>query len=501
MRGSGAFLLVAGGGQRQSFQVVTFWSVPAFARSNFLPHTTMKITPVRGLLLVGALCASVLQSQAQVVTLRATLSGAQEVPAVNSPGKGEAIMFYDLASNTFDLVVALEDLTNTIRDSHIHEAPAGVNGQVKAPLGDEANYQRVGNRINATFRGVKYTGDRNQVLRSGLYYNVHTPQNTGGEIRGQLIPQPVRLVANLDVAQEAASNPTINFSNVNSFGGAVLLFDPVTNKLSIRHSLFNYVNTFTNSHVHEAPPGQNGGTRIDLGTSATAGSYNSTNGHIAGAHENLDVPAAVVMPLVMGGTYLNYHSNVFPGGQLRGQITVSSDLPNTRMANLSARGFVGTGDQVLIGGLVITGTEPVRTLITAKGPSLTALGVSGAVANPRLELRDSAGRVIATNDDIGPAVAGSELSRIQGAPANPQEAALVVVLPPGNYTAIVSAASGTGVALLETYDLRGQTSANVMALRAPAANAPAKMATSSPKAAATVELCATPVPVAVAMRE
>jgi hypothetical protein len=148
----------------------------------------------------------------------------------------------------------------------------------------------------------------------------------------------------------------------------------------------------------------------------------------------------------------------------------------------------GAGDQVLIGGLSISGTEPVRTLITAKGPSLTAFGVTGAVANPRLELYDSAGRLIAFNDDVGAIPAGSELSRIPGVPVNPVEAALVVVLPPGNYTAHVSAPSGTGVALLEINDLRslGEAGIAVSSLPGPTRQAVSPLAS---VAKAALEFC------------
>lgn len=473
--------------------------------ANFLPHTTMKITPVRGLLFVGALCASVIASRAQVVELRATLNAAQEVaPNLStSPATGTAIMHYYPATNTFDLMVSITGMSNTATASHIHEAPAGANGGVVTNLGAEAVYTRSGNNLTATFTNVRHGGDPVKLLQAGAYYNIHSAQFPGGEIRGQLLAQPVRLVALLDTAQEQAAFPAVNLAGVNNFGGAVMTYDPVTNQISIRHSLFNFTNPFTNSHIHTGAPGISGGVNTQLGTSATAGAYNSANGHISGNHENITYGGNPI-ELLTGRNYLNYHSQTFPNGQLRGQITVANETPSTRLANLSARGFVGTGDQVLIGGLVVTGAEPVRVMITAKGPSLTALGVSGAVANPRLELRDSAGRLIASNDDVGPAVTGSELSRIQGAPTNPSEAALVIVLPPGNYTAIVAAATGTGIALLETYDLRGQSASNVLAMRAPAAPAAAaaKLASAAtgPAAQAAVELCAVPL-AAVAMKE
>jgi hypothetical protein len=93
-------------------------------------------------------------------------------------------------------------------------------------------------------------------------------------------------------------------------------------------------------------------------------------------------------------------------------------------------------------------------LITAKGPSLSAYGLSSVLANPRLAVYDSAGRQIAVNDDVGTPAAGSDLAITPGVPTNPLESAMALVLPPGNYTAIVSGNGGTGIALLEITDMR-----------------------------------------------
>ena len=175
---------------------------------------------------------------------------------------------------------------------------------------------------------------------------------------------------------------------------------------------------------------------------------------------------------------------------MRGIITVSSETLNTRMGNLSTRAFVGAGDQVLIGGISIQGAEPVRVLITAKGPSLTAFGVAGALANPRLSLRDSAGREIASNDDIGPISSGSEFSGVPNVPTNPLESALLVVLPPGNYTAIVSATAGTGVALVEAYDLRNLSRTLFISSLEPARAASPTQGLASTAARGLIELCA-----------
>jgi hypothetical protein len=459
----------------------------------------MKITLVRGLLFFGALCASLVGLRAQVIELRATINAAQENPATSSPATGTAIMLYDVRANTFDLIVSISGMTNLATNSHIHEGAAGVNGPVVTGLGAEAVYTRTGSNLTATFRNITHTGDKLKLIQGGAYYNIHSAQFPGGEIRGQLIARPVRLVANLDVAQEAAAFPALNFAGVNNFGAAVFLYDPTANTISIRHSLYNFSSTFTNSHIHTGAPGVSGGVNTQLGTSATAGAYSSANGLISGAHDAVPY-AGNPIELLTGLNYINYHSQAFSGGQLRGQITVSGEALNSRMGNLATRGFVGTGDQLLIAGISIQGTEPVRVLVTAKGPSLTAFGVAGALANPRLALFDSAGRQIAANDDVG-VTTGTELARIPGVPTNALESALVVVLPPGNYTAQVSAATGTGVAIVEAYDLR-----NLPANLAIAAVEPARAASRTEGLASAngsgvpPELCAAVPLVVVAVR-
>lgn len=410
-------------------------------------------TPVRVLLLLAAFAASAATALSQVIELRATINAAQEVPATTSPATGSAIMFYDLRTNKFDLLVSISNMSNLATNSHLHEAAAGTNGGPVTGLGGETAYTRSGNNLTATFRDVTYGGDRLKLIQGGAYYNIHSVQFPGGEVRGQLVPQPVRLVANMDVAQEQAAFPNVNLSSLNDFGGAIMFYDPVAHTVRLRLSLFNFNNTFSNSHFHTGAPGVSGGVAVGLGNNPNAGGFNNTNGYIAGTFD-MAMGTTDPIALLTGGTYLNFHSTTFSGGELRGQVRVSEELPSSRLANISVRGFVGTGEQVLIQGFHITGPDPVRVLITAKGPSLSAFGVSGALANPVLSLHDSAGRQIALNDNIGTVAAGSELASIRGVPSNTNESALLVVLPPGNYSAMVSAASGTGVALLEVTDLR-----------------------------------------------
>ena len=413
----------------------------------------MKIPPVRRILIAGALCALAASAAAQVVEFRATINQAQENPATGSPASGNAIMFYNVGTNTFDLMVSISGMANPATASHIHEGAVGANGPVVTNLGADAVYTRSGSNLTATFRDVRHLGSPLTLLQGGAYYNIHSAQFPGGEVRGQLMARPVRLVARLDVAQEAAAMPNLNFAGLNDFGGAVMLYNPTTNQISLRSSVYNFNNTFNNSHFHTGAPGVSGPVVHNLGNNPNAGIYSNTSGAIQGSFDGAYLGDPLV--LLSGGAYLNYHSaGMFSGGELRGQVTVANEVPSTRFINLAARGFVGPGDQSLISGIVVNGTEPVRTLIVAKGPSLAAFGVTGALANPRLTLYDAANRQIATNDDVGTVAAGSELASIPGVPTNSVESALVVVLPPGNYTAVVSAATGTGIALLEVSDLR-----------------------------------------------
>jgi hypothetical protein len=132
------------------------------------------------------------------------------------------------------------------------------------------------------------------------------------------------------------------------------------------------------------------------------------------------------------------------------------------LANISARGFVQTGDNVMIGGFIVV-TQPTRVIIRAIGPSLTRLGVPDALANPTLELHDHTQAVIGRNDDwqrteIGGIIASDQVTEIQNshlAPTNPAESAIIATLQPGSYTAIVRGVNNTtGNALVEVYALQ-----------------------------------------------
>jgi hypothetical protein len=123
---------------------------------------------------------------------------------------------------------------------------------------------------------------------------------------------------------------------------------------------------------------------------------------------------------------------------------------DSRLANISTRGFVETGDNVLIGGLIVVGENPLRAIVRAMGPSLP---VPGALEDPVLELYDGNGGLVAVNynwrDDQEAEIVATGIP-----PSNDLEAAIVRDFAPGNYTAIVRGLNNTtGTALVEAYDL------------------------------------------------
>lgn len=164
--------------------------------------------------------------------------------------------------------------------------------------------------------------------------------------------------------------------------------------------------------------------------------------------------SAVMVTLAPG----NYTAVVtgYSGGTGSGLVEAyEMDSNSTRLVNISTRGRVGAVNEPMIGGLIAQGGAK-KVIIRALGPSLGtgANAITGALADPVLELRDTSGNLLAVNDDWAN---GSQVSEILAStipPVNPLESAIVATLGGGNYTAIVRGVDGTsGIALVEVFDL------------------------------------------------
>jgi hypothetical protein len=175
----------------------------------------------------------------------------------------------------------------------------------------------------------------------------------------------------------------------------------------------------------------------------------TTSGALARRAEHIAVWTGSEM-IVWGG-YVEENGigmELHTGGKLCGQ---STPTPVTLLGNVATRLRVETGDNVLIGGFIVIGTEPKKIIVRAIGPST---GLTGTLVDPILELRDSSGALIGSNDNWR-TTQEQEIIATGLSPIDDSESALVQTLPANAaYTAIVrGAGNGTGIGLVEIYDL------------------------------------------------
>jgi hypothetical protein len=170
--------------------------------------------------------------------------------------------------------------------------------------------------------------------------------------------------------------------------------------------------------------------------------------------------SVAALTLTPGAYTVHVQNQDNTGGILLTEVyEVDRDSDVIRFINLSARGSSGTGEKVLIGGFIIQGDGPVPVMIRGLGPALTKYNVPNTLPDPRLRVYNSSQTVIAENDNWSAADVSSATASVGAAElaAGSKDAAIVLTLNPGAYTAIVSDVNGaTGNGLIEIFDLRTQ---------------------------------------------
>lgn len=165
--------------------------------------------------------------------------------------------------------------------------------------------------------------------------------------------------------------------------------------------------------------------------------------------------------LVSGKTYIfavsAYNTAGVEGSYSAPIIVFANAVPEggqrATLDNISSRAFVRTGDNVMIGGFIVQGDTPKTVVLRAIGPSLGAAGVTGAMSDPVLDVRDASGTLLVSNDSWA-GVDAAALTDLGLAPTDRREPAVILTLPAGAYSAIVHGnGSGRGVALFELYNL------------------------------------------------
>ncbi len=160
------------------------------------------------------------------------------------------------------------------------------------------------------------------------------------------------------------------------------------------------------------------------------------------------------MPIFFGMTSIPRLRDIFRSPPPPSTLLNGTAQPPAQALNLSSRLNVGTGDNVLIEGLIVTGSGSKRVLVRGLGPSLTVDGMplDNTLANPRLELYQGNTLIQSNNDWKDTQQTAIEATGV--APTNDLESALIATLDPGEYTVILRGEnSGTGIGLVEAYDL------------------------------------------------
>ncbi|KAA0231755.1 CHRD domain-containing protein [candidate division KSB1 bacterium] len=295
------------------------------------------------------------------MVFHAVLNGAQENPAVttNASGGGRFVLNADHTELSFKIKVA--NLSGPIAAAHFHNAAAGVNGPVVR---------------NITFTDTVATGvwsstDATQpltpellgeLLAGNLYVNVHTAANPGGEIRGQVRSGvTIDFAANLDGSQE---NPPVT---TESAGVGTFTLNAGGDELVYNISVTGFSSAFQAAHFHLADRGKNGPVVRGLAVTenAAVGVWKSTDAQ--------PLTPDLVVELLAGQLYVNFHTANNPGGEIRGQVIPGAQaIMPMSIARQTANGIVVTVEGI------VTRAEGRAAIFQDATAGLMAFQTSGA---------------------------------------------------------------------------------------------------------------------------
>lgn len=237
--------------------------------------------------------------------IAARLSGGQEVPAVSTDAVGVTALLINENRDEITLNASANGLSGPITGAHIHEAPAGENGDVVFDLTSFIT----GNRIKATL--TDFTSEQlSKFMTNAFYLNVHTEENPGGELRAQLtLEKDLTYRTDLDGDQEV---PVVS---TDAYGVGTFNLTNVLNTLEVNVMVSGLSGPITGAHLHNAVMGENGDVIQDL-TPMIKGNQ------IQGTVNATDYLEA----LKAGEIYINVHTEENPAGEIRGQLMLDGNL-------------------------------------------------------------------------------------------------------------------------------------------------------------------------------
>ncbi len=293
------------------------------------------------LLLAACLALLGLQPASAQTAFAVVLDGSQEQPPSATSQNGSGSLLFDPFTKMLSYQFAISGVTGTFVSATLEDAPLATVGPIVATLSGNGNsFSGVVGPLSATLES--------ELLASSLYINVRSSAFANGEIRGQIAPARDRYAVICSAANESPPTPSTGIAS-----GTLTL--TATNQLIYDITYSGLISPYTISHIHNAPPGTNGGIVFFL--------QQTSPGHIQG----ITTPVATKgLPFLRCGRfYINIHSALFQSGEIRGQI-----LPT----------FLGYG-----AGCAASGSSGIAPTLSGDGiatPGGTiTIAIGGGVAN------------------------------------------------------------------------------------------------------------------------
>lgn len=248
-------------------------------------------------------------------TFAGVLEGAQENPPVTTSATGVATAIYNADTGELTVGATYSDLSAPPSAAHVHNAPIGTNGGVLFGLtvcGTAASGRAAGQAILSS-------SEATALLNGDLYVNIHNSNNTGGEVRAQLLLQQTQLVGKLEGSQEVPPVTTTGSGKVAAY------YNHNNMGVTVRGTFENLMSNPNNAHIHTAPTGTSGGVVVGLTFTG-----NASSGTIGGGG-TFTGPQAT--SFLNGDTYVNLHTVNNGSGELRAQLGTSTNALPLELLN------------------------------------------------------------------------------------------------------------------------------------------------------------------------
>jgi len=305
--------------------------------------------------------------QSQTTYLKAVLDGSQQVPANASAASGVVIVKYDMMTKFLELTGDYQNLTDAASAAHIHSpAPIGVNAGVLISLTISG-----GTTGTISGNGTLTAAQETDLLAGNMYVNVHSNTYSGGEIRGQLTTttsgQTDFMTGRLQGAQEVPPNSSL------AQGSVTVLSDKATGTIYLTGSFSGLSAAANASHIHKANPTISGGVIIPLNVTT------DVNGTI---HVVSAITPADQASMTGGSTYVNIHDAIYPGGEIRGQLIMETQMVYLKAVMQGSQEVPATGSAAL-GTVIVRYNTSTKTLeLGGNYQNLTAAANAAHIHSP-----------------------------------------------------------------------------------------------------------------------